>query len=450
MGVLKKQPSCYEIPHPQMTIIDLTALGQRDLNFAMLSLPADIVMIAIDATFGIEKRDLWIKSLACLAAISHIVFLIDNIYNADSPQGRFEKLRDELEEDLVELECGNIHILPVDLNTKDNIEGRSSHMTWYKGAALLPLLADLARPCPSSAPMSQGEQESDQFAVYLSWLSGDPMLPGRQYSFEHNGRKQQAHVSALKYRFNPETLEHMATKRLFDGDIGYGNISLEKAIPFVPFKDNQKNGSFRLKDRSSGDIVAFGLIKHGLRRATNIRWQVLEIDKASRATSKQQKPCVLWFTGLSGSGKSTIASLLEKRLHTLGRHTYVLDGDNVRHGLCRDLGFTDADRVENQRRISETAKLFVDAGLIVLVSFISPFRSERQAARELFDEDEFVEIFVDTSLEICEARDPKGLYKKARAGQLRNFTGLDSPYEPPEKAELTLPGGQSPDRKSVV
>jgi bifunctional enzyme CysN/CysC len=236
-------------------------------------------------------------------------------------------------------------------------------------------------------------------------------------------------------------MEHRAATSLVSGHVGYANLALDNEIAFRPFRDDHTGGSFRLLDIDSGAEVAFGIINFGLRRATNIRWHALAIDKSLRAGSKGQKPCILWFTGLSASGKSTVASLTEKKLHALGKHTYVLDGDNVRHGLCRDLGFTDADRVENLRRVSETAKLLVDAGLIVLVSFISPFRSERAAAREKFSGGEFIEIFVDTPIEVCEDRDPKGLYKKARAGQLKNFTGIDSPYEPPLSAEIVLPGG---------
>jgi bifunctional enzyme CysN/CysC len=207
---------------------------------------------------------------------------------------------------------------------------------------------------------------------------------------------------------------------------------------FDAYSENVDTGSFILIDRFTNATVAAGMIEFGLRRATNIQWQELFIDKAARASLKEQRPCVLWFTGLSGAGKSTIANTLEKRLHAMGRHTYMLDGDNIRHGLNKDLGFTDADRVENIRRVAEAARLFVDAGLIVIVSFISPFRSERRMARDLFQAGEFIEVYIDTPLEVCEERDPKGLYRKARAGLIRNFTGIDSLYEPPENAELKL------------
>ena len=281
-------------------------------------------------------------------------------------------------------------------------------------------------------------QSSDQFAIHVYWKSNEPMLPGRQYQLTMDADTTDASISDLKYRISPDTQEQQAAKSLHCGDIGYANISLEKAIKFAPFAEDRQAGYFSLIDKQSDEPVALCMIKHGLRRATNIHWQDLKISKSDRSGAMHQSPCILWFTGLSGSGKSTVASLVEQMLHQQGHFTYALDGDNVRHGLCRDLGFTDADRVENLRRVSETAKLFVDAGMIVLVSFISPFISERQAAREMFDEDEFLEIFVDAPLEVCEARDPKGLYKLARAGNLKNFTGIDSPYEAPETPEIRL------------
>ena len=431
---------CYDIPSLDAIATDLSWQDHQNFNFSLLSSRADVALIIIDAAFGLEKRDFWTKALTCLAAIPHIVVAIDNMSSSDFSKTRFEALQDEFNDHAVDLDCPHVDLVPIDLGTNDNLHTPSPHMAWHKNGSLAPILSKLLSTKPNESASVNTDHRSDQFAVYLSWISKDPMLPGRKYLLSMGSQETPAHISTLKYRLNPQTLGHQAAKRLFRGNVGYGNLSLDQPVSYEVFEENRLSGSFLLKDPQSDDLVAFGLIKHALRRATNIRWQALHIDKSARALSKQQRPCVLWFTGLSGSGKSTIASLVEKKLHANGRHTYVLDGDNVRHGLCRDLGFTDTDRVENMRRISETAKLFVDAGLIVLVSFISPFRSERKAARKKFAGDEFIEIFVDTPLEVCEARDIKGLYKKARAGQLKNFTGIDSPYEPPENAELILPG----------
>jgi bifunctional enzyme CysN/CysC len=279
---------------------------------------------------------------------------------------------------------------------------------------------------------------ADQIAAKVIWFDEESMLPGRAYTMKCGGQATTATVSALKYKLNVDNLDHVAGKTLELNEVGLCNLSLAKPLVFDPYGDNEETGSFILIDRFTNATVAAGMIEFGLHRATNVQWQELFVDKSARAVIKGQKPCVLWFTGLSGSGKSTIANTLEKRLHALGRHTYMLDGDNVRHGLNKDLGFTDVDRVENIRRVAEAARLFVDAGLIVMVSFISPFRSERRMARELVGDGEFIEVFVDTPLEVCEARDPKGLYRKARAGLIQNFTGIDSSYEPPEAAELAL------------
>ena len=284
---------------------------------------------------------------------------------------------------------------------------------------------------------------ADQIAAYIVWFDEEPMLPGRSYLLKCGCQTTTATVSSLKYKLNVDNLDHVAGKTLELNEAGACNLTTAKALVFDPYAENHETGSFILIDRFTNATVAAGMIEFGLRRATNIQWQELYVDKSARAQLKHQSPCVLWFTGLSGAGKSTIANTLEKRLHALGRHTYMLDGDNMRHGLNKDLGFTDADRVENIRRVAETARLFVDAGLIVMVSFISPFRSERRMARDLFGDDEFIEVFVDTPLALCESRDPKGLYRKARAGLIRNFTGIDSAYEPPEHAELTVDTSES-------
>ena len=287
-------------------------------------------------------------------------------------------------------------------------------------------------------PPENRPEVSDQFAAHLIWMDPEHLLPGRQYLLKSTTRTVPAQVTELKHRLDVDSLEHNAAKVLELNEIGFVNLSTSEPIAFDPYETNRDTGGFILIDRFTNTTVGAGMIAFSLRRASNIHWQALDIDRGARAALKHQKPAVLWFTGLSGSGKSTIANLVEKKLFARGRHTTILDGDNVRHGLNRDLGFTDADRVENIRRVAETARLMSDAGLIVLVSFISPFRSERDMARGLMPEGEFVEIFVDTPLEICQARDPKGLYARAIAGEIRNFTGIDSPYEAPEAAELRL------------
>lgn len=281
-------------------------------------------------------------------------------------------------------------------------------------------------------------QRADAFAAHLVWMSKTPLLAGRTYLLKSGGQTFSAMVTELKYRIDIEHFDHLAAKELHLNEIAFVNIATAEPISFDPYEENRDTGGFILIDRHSNATVAAGMIRFGLRRAANTYLQSFEVTKTARARLNAQKPALLWFTGLSGAGKSTIANNLEKKLHALGKHTFVLDGDNVRHGLNRDLGFTEGDRVENIRRVAEVAKLFVEAGLITLVAFISPFGAEREMARELVEPGEFIEIFVDTPLEACEERDPKGLYKKARRGELQNFTGLDSPYEPPSNPELTL------------
>ena len=279
---------------------------------------------------------------------------------------------------------------------------------------------------------------ADQFAVHLLWMNEAPLLPGRSYWLKIGARTVAASVTEIKHRIDVDTQAELAAREIGLNEVAVCNLSLAEAIPFTPYAQDRTLGGFILIDRQSNATVAAGTIDFALRRAANIHWQAISIDQHVRASSLGQVPRCVWFTGLSGSGKSTIANLVEKKLQALGKHAYILDGDNVRHGLNRDLGFTDADRVENIRRVAEVAKLMTDAGLIVLVSFISPFRAERRLARALFGEGEFIEVFVDTPLEVAESRDSKGLYAKARAGQIPNFTGIDSPYEAPEAAELNL------------
>ena len=284
----------------------------------------------------------------------------------------------------------------------------------------------------------------DQFAAHVIWLSENPLVPGRSYLLKIGTRTVPATVTALKHRIDVDTLAHLADRTLRLNEIGFCNLSTAVAVAFDPYESNRDTGGFILIDRSTNETAGAGLITFGLRRASNLHWQALTVGREQRAALKEQRAAVLWLTGLSGAGKSTIADLVERKLLACGRHTMLLDGDNVRHGLSRDLGFTDADRVENIRRVGEVAKLMTEAGLIVICSFISPFRAERRMVRELTEPTFFLEIFVDTPLDECIRRDPKGLYAKARAGRLEHFTGLDSPYEAPHDPEMHVTTVDSP------
>ncbi|MEI7688359.1 MAG: adenylyl-sulfate kinase, partial [Planctomycetota bacterium] len=281
-------------------------------------------------------------------------------------------------------------------------------------------------------------ETAQQFEATIVWMHEEPMLQGRTYLMKIGTRTASATISPLKHKVNVNTLEHTAAEKLELNDIGVAELELDRVIAFEPYAANRTLGGFILIDRLTNNTVGAGLLNFALRRSQNVHWQALDVNKDLRSRLKGQRACVVWLTGLSGSGKSTIANLIEKKLVAQGRHTYLLDGDNVRHGLNKDLGFTAQDRVENIRRVAEVARLMVDAGLIVVVSFISPFRAERQMARDLVAAGEFLEVFVDTPLAVAEKRDPKGLYRKARLGELKNFTGIDSPYEAPEAPEIHI------------
>ncbi|AZO41872.1 sulfate adenylyltransferase subunit CysN [Mesorhizobium sp. M7D.F.Ca.US.005.01.1.1] len=288
------------------------------------------------------------------------------------------------------------------------------------------------------AAAAERPEVSDQFAAHVLWMHDEPLIPGRPYLIKLATSVVGASITHIKHRLDINNFAKLATKTLEKNEVGFINLMTQAPLAFDPYSRVHETGAFIIIDRMTNHTVGAGMIDFSLRRASNIHWQALDVDMNARAIAKGQKPAVLWFTGLSGAGKSTIANLVEKRLHAIGKHTYLLDGDNVRHGLNRDLGFTDADRVENIRRVAEAARLMVDAGLIALASFISPFRAERRMARDLFAEGQFIEIFIDTPLEVAEGRDPKGLYQRARNGLIQNFTGIGSPYERPEAAHVTI------------
>ena len=345
------------------------------------------------------------------------------------------------------IECGMaVAVFPSGVGTTvARIRGPSGDLrSAVAGQAVTLILADEIDIGPGDviADPNRPPAAADQFAAHLLWLNGSAMLPERTYAIRIGTASATAQVTDLVHRVDVDTLTHLAAKTLERDEVGYCKLALDRRVAFDPYSDNRRTGVFVLVDKFTGATAGVGVIHFPLRRATNVVWQPTKIDRAARAHAKGQVPRLLWITGLPAAGKSTVADRLEQKLHAAGVHTYLLDGDNVRHGLNRDLGFTEQDRVENVRRVAEVAKLMVDAGLVVIVSMISPFRSERRMARDLVNEGEFVEVFVDTPLAVCESRDPKGLYRRARAGELINFTGIDSPYEPPEAAEIVLKGAE--------
>jgi bifunctional enzyme CysN/CysC len=417
---------------------------------------ADVSVIVVDARQGVTAATRRHGFFAGLLAVRHVVLAVNKMDLADNAEAAFARIDAEFRPLAAQLGLANVASVPISAESGDNVRARSAAMPWYAGPTLIELLTRVepGPPAPVGTDRPAGAAEgppeiADQFEATIVWLSPAPLLRGRSYTMKLGGHTATATINRLKYKINLSTLDRIAATTLGQKEIGVCNLQLDRDLPFRPYKVNREAGGFTLVDRVSGETVGAGMLHFALRRAQNIHWQTLDVNKGARAGLKGQRPCVLWYTGLSGAGKSTIANLVDKRLHAAGRHTYLLDGDNVRHGLNRDLGFTDADRVENIRRIAEVAKLMVDAGLIVSTAFISPFRAERQMARALVADGEFIEIFVDTPIGVAEQRDPKGLYKKARRGDLKNFTGIDSPYERPESPELMIDTTAHPPEKAA-
>jgi bifunctional enzyme CysN/CysC len=402
---------------------------------------ADVAIILIDASKGIPTQSRQQSHQISLLGIRKVILAINKMDLVDYSETVFQRIVDDYRSFARQIGLEDITAIPLSALHGDNVTVAGNHMPWHHGTTLSGSLEtmeiDVAREdamSTANAPASV----ANQFESTIIWMHDAPLFSGRSYLLNTGSQTVTATVTDIKYQVSMDSPEHLAATKLDKNAVGVCNISVNRPVTFKPYNENREMGGFILIDRVSNHIVGVGLLHFALRRAQNIHMQHVDVDKVARAISKEQKPCLLWFTGLSGSGKSTIANLVEKRLHAMGCHTYLLDGDNVRHGLNKDLGFTEVDRVENIRRVAEVGKLMVDAGLIVLAAFISPFRSERRLARELLEEGEFVEVFVDVPLSIAEERDPKGLYRKARRGDLKNFTGIDSPYEAPETPEIHL------------
>ena len=397
--------------------------------------PASAALWVVDASQEAVAQTHFFAHVSALLGVRHAVLLVNKMDAVGFDRAVFEALVADHLAAAAAAGWVGVQAIPVAGLGGDNLLQHSAHMPWYTGPSLLAWLDGLTLDeNPAPPPHETPHEPADQFVARVLWMHAQSLVPGRQYLLRSSAAEMTATVTEIKHREDVATGARLAAKTVGQNEFALVNLSTSMAL--APGCNGAQQRRFVLWDALGHEVVGVGRVEFSLRRASNIHWQALGLDKATRALQKGQTPRCIWFTGLSGSGKSTLASLLEQRLFALGKHTYLLDGDNVRHGLNRDLGFTEADRVENIRRVAEVAKLMVDAGLVVLVSFISPFRSERRMARDLFAEGEFVEVYVDTPLAACEQRDVKGLYAKARRGELKNFTGIDSPYEPPEAPQV--------------
>ena len=434
-------PACrrFETGGRKFTAVDATGRERNTRDLLAAAAQADLAVVLVDARTGVRRQTRFDSYILRLTGIRRAVLAVDGMDSAGYDEGAFSSIVGEFHAFAGKVGLEDVIAVPVSALTGENVLVPSGSMPWYRGPALMDSLAtvDASRGEPGAGE-DRDPEIADQFAADLVWMDAQPMLPERHYAIRLAGATAIAQITDLAHRIDVDTLGRMAAKTLGPNEIGYCKLSLDRPILLDAHADDRRPVAFELIDHFTGETVGAGVVRFALRRASNVVWQDTRIDKAARARAIGQQPCILWLTGLPAAGKSTIADRVEQKLQAAGSHTYLLDGDNVRHGLNRDLGFTDRDRVENIRRVAEVAKLMVDAGLIVIVSFISPFRSEREMARASVEEGEFLEIFVDTPFEVCEARDPKRLYAKARRGDLANFTGIDSPYEPPESPDLRL------------
>jgi bifunctional enzyme CysN/CysC len=394
---------------------------------------ADVCVVVVDAAQGFTSLARQAAAIARTGGARHIVLAVHTPAHSAHDNVSFDAVRTDFHEYARRLEYATAIAIPV-------VDGAdASGVAWFAGTSLAAHLDAVAADLrAASGTFEDATQLTEQFAAHVACIADEELLPGRDYKLKLTGRELTASVTAIKYHLDVDSLHRLPARTLGRGEIGVCTIATQAPVALASDDDVPGAGRFIISDMHSDSPIAVGTVDFALRRGMNVHWQPLTITKELRASLKQQRPCVVWLTGLSGSGKSTLANLVEGWLALRGCHTYLLDGDNVRHGLNKDLGFTAVDRVENIRRVGEVARLFVDAGVIVLCSFISPFRAEREAVRSLLDTGEFIEIQVTAPLEVCEARDPKGLYAKCRAGQLPNFTGIDSPYEAPENADLVL------------
>jgi bifunctional enzyme CysN/CysC len=462
-------------------VADTPGHEQYTRNMVTGASTADLAIILIDARKGVLTQTRRHSYLAHLLGIKSLVLAVNKMDLVDYAQSRFDAIVAEYRVFADSIGIRDFLAMPISSLAGDNITSASGNTRWYVGPSLMTHLesveidntrspsgrtskvsrivtmgADLQAAVAGQSvtitladelDCSRGDvlaaaddppEIADQFEATVVWMADEPLLPGRPYWLKLATQLVTATIHSPKYQVNVNTMEHLAAKTLSLNAIGIANLSTDRPLVFESYEKSRDLGGFILIDKISSATVAAGMLHFALRRSSNVHWQPLDVDRDAHARLKHQHPRLLWFTGLSGAGKSAIANLVQKKLYALGKHSFLLDGDNIRHGLNKDLGFTDADRVENIRRIGEVAKLMTDAGLIVLTAFISPFRAERRMVREMSLPGEFIEIYVETPLEVAEQRDVKGLYKKARAGELKHFTGIDSPYEPPEHPEIRV------------